>query len=301
MLHKQIGMTIAFAVIWLINKLPVKITRFIGNILGAIGYLLAGKRRRVGLKNLSLCFPEMSNNEKNKIIYEHFKYLVNSALQYGLLFYGSPNQIRKLVKLKNFEYVMEHYEKRPIILLCPHFVGLDMAASRMTLEIVGYSIYSEQKNSLVGDKLKEARLRFIKDKGGEVFSRKEGLRPVIKRLRETKRVFYYLPDQDLGERDSLYVPFFNHPTCATVNVLPKLVQLTNALVVSVFVYWEDNQYIVEFSKPWENYPTDDLRQNVILMNQVIENMVLRAKPQYFWLHKRFKTQPNIERGSIYNK
>jgi Kdo2-lipid IVA lauroyltransferase/acyltransferase len=79
-------------------------------------------------------------------------------------------------------------------LLCPHFVGLDLAASRMTLEIVGYSIYSEQKNSLLSEKLKTARLRFIKDKGGEVFSRQEGLRPIIKRLRSTGRVFYYLPD-----------------------------------------------------------------------------------------------------------
>ncbi|HLX54555.1 MAG TPA: lipid A biosynthesis lauroyl acyltransferase [Aquella sp.] len=300
-MHKKIGIKIAFSIIWLISKLPLSVMQFIGNMLGIIGFYLVKGRREVGLKNLSLCFPEMSDSEKNKIIYEHFKYLVNSALQYGLLFYGSPQQIKKLVKLKNFEYVMEYYEKRPIILLCPHFVGLDMAASRMTLEIVGYSIYSQQKNSLISEKLTDARLRFIKDKGGEVFSRKEGLRPIIKRLRDTKRVFYYLPDQDFGERDSLYVPFFAHPTCATVNVLPKLVQLTDALVISVFVYWQNGEYIVEFSKPWENYPSGDLRQDIIRMNQVIEEMVLRAKPQYFWLHKRFKSQPGVERGSIYRK
>lgn len=299
--YKKIGMTIAFALIWLISKLPMGVTRFIGNALGVIAFYVVKNRRDVGLKNLSLCFPDMSVKEKKQIIYEHFKYLINSALQYGLIFYGSRSQIQKLVKLKNFEYVMEHYEKRPVILLCPHFVGLDLAASRMTLEIVGYSIYSEQKNSLISEKLKDARLRFIKDQGGEVFSRKEGLRPVIKRLRDTRRVFYYLPDQDFGERDSLYVPFFAHPTCATVNVLPKLVQLTDALVIPVFVYWQDNEYIVEFSKPWEAYPSGDLRQDIVKMNQVIEEMVLKAKPQYFWLHKRFKTQPNVERGSIYRK
>jgi Kdo2-lipid IVA lauroyltransferase/acyltransferase len=299
MIIKQILMKIAFFIVWLISKLPLRIILLLGNILGVIGFYLVKNRREVGLKNLSLCFPEMSEEEKKDIIRQHFKYLVNSALQYGLIFYGKPKQIRNLVKLKNFEYVLEHYEKRPIILLCPHFVGLDLAASRMTLEIVGYSIYSEQKNSLLSEKLKTARLRFIKDKGGEVFSRQEGLRPIIKRLRSTGRVFYYLPDQDFGERDSIYVPFFAHPTCATVNVLPKLVQLTNALVISVFVYWQDNEYIVEFSKPWENYPSKDLKQDIIRMNQVIEEMVLRAKPQYFWLHKRFKTQPGIQRGSIY--
>lgn len=298
---KSIVIKAAFAIVWLISKLPLRIMLFLGSVLGVIGFYLVKDRREVGLKNLSLCFPDMSDAEKNSIIREHFKYLVNSALQYGLLFYGSPQQIKKLVKLKNFEYVLEYYEKRPIILLCPHFVGLDLAASRMTLEIVGYSIYSQQKNSLISEKLKYARLRFIKDKGGEVFARKEGLRPIIKRLRETKRVFYYLPDQDFGERDSIYVPFFAHPTCATVNVLPKLVQLTDALVIPVFVYWQNNEYIVEFSKPWEIYPGGDIKQDIIKMNKVIEEMVLRAKPQYFWLHKRFKTQPGVERGSIYKK
>jgi KDO2-lipid IV(A) lauroyltransferase len=238
---KKIGMKIAFIIIWLISKLPMRVMLFLGNSLGSIGFYLVRSRREVGLKNLSLCFPEMSEEEKNDIIRKHFKYLVNSGLQYGLLFYASRERIQTLVKLKNFEYVMEYYEKRPIILLCPHFVGLDLAASRMTLEIVGYSIYSQQKNSLVSEKLKDARLRFIKDKGGEVFPRSVGLRPIIKRLRDTKRVFYYLPDQDFGERDSIYVPFFAHPTCATVNVLPKLVQLTDALVVSVFVYWQNNE------------------------------------------------------------
>jgi KDO2-lipid IV(A) lauroyltransferase len=299
--HKKIGIKIAFAIIWLISKLPQSVMQFIGNTLGVIGFYTVKSRRKVGLKNLSLCFPQMSEKEKNQIIYEHFKYLVNSALQYGLLFYGSPEQIRKLVKLKNFENILEHYEKRPVILMCPHFVGLDLAASRMALEIVGYSIYSQQKSSIISEKLKDARLRFIKDKGGEVFPRRGGLRPIIKCLRETKRVFYYLPDQDFGERDSLYVPFFAHPTCATVNVLPKLVQLMDALVISVFVYWEDDHYVVELSKAWENYPTGDLKQDIIKMNQVIEGMVLRAKPQYFWLHKRFKSQPGVERGSIYRE
>lgn len=272
-----------------------------GNMLGVIGFYLIKSRRQVGLKNLSLCFPNMSTYEKNSIIREHFKYLANAVLHYSLLFYGKAWQIQKLVKLKNFEYVLEHYGQRPIILLCPHFVGLDLAASRMSLDIVGYSMYSQQKNSKISEKLKEARLRFIKDKGGEIFSRKEGLRPIIKRLRETKHVFYYLLDQDFGERDSLYVPFFAHPTCATVHVLPKLATLTNALVVPVFVHWQQDKYIVEFSAPWENYPSGDLTQDIIKINQVIENMVLRAMPQYFWLHKRFKSQPGLQRGAIYRQ
>lgn len=296
---QKITTGLALLIVRLISKLPSPIMSKIGSWLGVLGFYLIKSRRNIGLKNLSLCFPNMSEAEKNHIIKEHFKYLITSALEYGLVFYASRERIQAFVKLKNLEYVMEHYEKRPIILLCPHFVGLDLGALRLSHEIVGFSIYSRQRNSLITEKLKDARVRFIKDQGGEIFARQEGLRPIIKRLKDTKRAFYYLPDQDFGERDSLYIPFFAFPTCATVNVLPKLAQLTGAIVVPTAVYRVGDHYEMEFSKGWESYPTGNLEADVIRMNQFVESAVLKNLPQYFWLHKRFKTQPGMERGSLY--
>lgn len=286
-------------IVRLISMLPLNMIGKIGSALGVVGFYLAKKRRNVGLKNLSLCFPQMSIDEKRSIIKQHFKYLVTSALEYGLVFYAKPERLRQFIHLKNFEYVLEHYGNRPVILLCPHFVGLDLGAIRLTLDIVGFSIYSRQKNSLITEKLKEARIRFIKDQGGAVFARQDGLRPILKRLKETKQVFYYLPDQDFGERDSIYVPFFAYPTCATVNVLPKLVQLSNAVVVPLAVYRVGDHYEVEFTEAWDNYPSGDITADVSRMNKYIEGAVSKNIAQYFWLHKRFKTQPNQERGALY--
>lgn len=291
--------SIALGLVWVLSLLPTPVSRFIGSVLGTLGFYLVKNRRNVGIRNLTLCFPEMSQEEKNAIIKQHFKYLITSALQYGLVFYASPDRIKKLVKLKDLDFVLEYYGKRPVVLLCSHFVGLDLGAIRLTLEIVGFSIYSKQKNSLITEKLKDARLRFIKDKGGKVFARQEGLRPVLKELKQTNHVFYYLPDQDFGERDSLFVPFFSQPTCATVNVLPKIVQLTNAVVIPTAVFWENDHYEMVFYKAWDNYPTGNLENDVIRMNKFIENVVKYKLPQYFWLHKRFKTQPGLERGFLY--
>ena len=290
---------IGLFVVRILSYLPTGATMILGSGLGWLGYHLAKRRRNVGLKNLTLCFPQMSEAEKHRIIKQHFKYLITSALEYGLVFYASYERIQETVTLKNLNFVLEYYEKRPIILLCPHFVGLDIGVMRLTHEIVGYSIYTRQKNSLVAEKLKQARIRFIADKGGEIFARQEGLRPVIKRLRQTKRAFYYLPDQDFGERDSIYVPFFAHQNCATVNVLPKLVQMTDAVVIPMAVHRIGKTYEVEFFKAWENYPTADIREDVIRMNKFVEQAVLKDITQYFWLHKRFKTQPGVERGSLY--
>ena len=271
----------------------------LGNILGVIGFHLVKKRRNIGIKNLSLCFPDMSEIDKNKIIKEHFKYLMTSALEYSLLFFASYDRIRRIVKVKNIEIIDKYYGKNPIILVSPHFVGLDLAASRLSQDYLGCSIYSQQKNSKITNLLKEARIRFMKDKGGEIFARNDGLRPVIKKLRESKPIFYYLPDQDFGERDSLYVPFFANPHCATVSVLPRLVKMTNAVVIPMAVYRIGNHYEVEFLEAWENYPTENTYNDTVKINQFIEVAISKHIEQYFWLHKRFKSQPNRERGSIY--
>ena len=283
----------------LISILPMGIIKIIGGFLGIVGYYIAIKRRNIGIKNLSLCFPNMNEKDKHKIIKKHFKYLLTSAMEYGLLFFASRKRIEKIVKIKNPEIINQYYGNVPIILDCPHFVGLELGASRLSIDYVGFSIYSTQKNNYVMELLKNARLRFLKSRGGNVFPRNEGLRPVIKTLRKTNQIFYYLPDQDFGERDSLYVPFFAHPHCATVNVLPRLVNMTNAVVIPMAVYKIGNIYEVELFSAWDNYPSNDDYADVVKINQFVEDAIKPHIEQYFWLHKRFKSQPDMFRGDIY--
>lgn len=290
----------ALLILRLISYLPLSVSKVLGNGLGRLAYYLAPGRRRVGLKNLSLCFPKMSETEKQQIIKKHFKYLMTSALEYGFVFYASEQLMRKLVKFKNEHFYQQHYGKSPIIFLCPHFVGLDMLSIRLTLDITGYSIYSRQKNSYVTEKITKARMRFLHRSGGEIFARQDGLRPVIKKLRESKKALYYLPDQDFGERDSIYVPFFAYSTCATVSVLPKLVRLTNAVVVPLVIHKRGLSYEAEFFEAWDNYPSGNLVKDVTRMNKFVEQVIDKNIAQYFWLHKRFKTQPNMRRGALYD-
>ena len=297
---KKILFYFTLLVLRLISLLPMVVIRVIGISFGILGYYIAIKRRNIGIKNLSLCFPAMTVQEKHKIIKEHFKYLLTSGFEYSLLFYASSTRIRRIVKVKNPELIDKYYHHRPIILLCPHFVGLDLCGLRLSLDYSGISMFTKQKNDIITERIRQARIRFMKHRGGNVLARNDGLRPVIKKLRTDKEIFYYLPDQDLGERDSLYVPFFAHPTCATVNALPKLASLTNAVVIPLAIYRVGNHYEIELSEPFDDYPTSNLENDVIRMNKFIESAIDKNIAQYFWLHKRFKSQPNIPRGSIYN-
>ena len=290
----------ALFLLWLFSLLPMYVIRILGNGLGFIAYHLAKSRRNVGIINLTLCFPEMSEIDKQSIIKQHFKDLSTSMLEYGKMFYSSASQLCKIIKYKNSHYLTEYYKQKSIIFLCPHFVSLDLAAIRMTVDFMGYSIYSRQKTDYVTNILKNARQRFNAPKGGKIFSRNEGLRNIIKEMRRTKMPLFYLPDQDLGLQDSIFVPFFAHKTCATIDTLPKLAKLTDAVIIPMATYRNGNHYEVEFFPPWTDYPSGDIEQDVIRMNSFIEMSIMQAVPQYFWLHKRFKTQPD-GRHKLYKK
>lgn len=298
-LMKKLPIIFMLQILRLLSAIPIPILNKLGDSLGVAAYHILSKRRRIGLLNLRLCYPEWTEEKLDSIIREHFKELFKSGLAYGLIFFASAAKLRKIVKIRGLENFNNIKNDSPIVLLAPHFLALDIGANRLTLETPGYSVYAEQRNEYLTEVIKDARLRFIKDQGGEIFSRQEGLRTIVRKMKQTFIPFYYLPDQDMDEKNSVYVPFFAHPYCATLDTLPKLIKLTSAQIISMATYREGNNYIVELSKPWENYDISDTVDAVAEMNHYIEQMILKHPSQYLWLHKRFKTQPNLPRGELY--
>jgi KDO2-lipid IV(A) lauroyltransferase len=177
---------------------------------------------------------------------------------------------------------------RPVIWLAPHFVGLDMGGTRIITEWRGVSVYSHQKDPLLNRLLLHGRTRFV---APVLFSRQDGIRPVVRAVRSGLPL-YYLPDMDLGSRDSVFVPFFGVPA-ATVTGLSRIARLAGAVVVPAVTRQLPGAggYVLKFYPAWTDFPTDDLAADVRRMNEFIEERVREMPDQYFWLHKRFKTRP----------
>ena len=296
---KDIPIKFGLTLIKAISKLPISTINRIGGVFRTAAYYLLKNRRKVGLLNLKLCFPNWSDKQCDDLIRQHFKELFCSGLAYGLIFETPAKRLCDIVKIRGLDNFDKFRNQRPVILLAPHFLALDIGANRLTLETPGYSIYSAQRSEYLTEAIKDARLRFIKDQGGEIFSRQEGLKNIVRKMKNTNIPFYYLPDQDMDEKNSVYVPFFAHPTCATLDTLPKLVKLTNAVVIPMATYREENNFVVELFPAWDNYPNGSIEEDIAFMNRFIETMILKHPSQYLWLHKRFKTQPNLPRGHLY--
>ncbi len=283
---------IGLAIIWLLHLLPLQVLAPLGRGAGWLLYAFARERRRVALTNLKLCFPERSDGECRRIARAHFQVLARSLLEHGLLWWSSKERVQKLVRIEGLEH-WQAVAGKPVIWLAPHFVGLDMGGARIITEWRGVSVYSKQKNPVFDRVLLHGRTRFVTP---VLFSRQDGIRPVVKAIREGLP-FYYLPDMDFGERDSLFVPFFGVPA-ATITGLSRLARLAGAVVVPAVTRQLPGAqgYALRFYPAWEHYPTDDPVSDTRRMNAFIEDRVREMPEQYYWVHKRFKTRPPGEPG-----
>jgi KDO2-lipid IV(A) lauroyltransferase len=186
---------------------------------------LVGERRRVTLTNLGLCFPQLSASQKSALARRHFMAFGRSIVELGLWWWASPARIRRLVRLEGGERLAA-YKGKPVILLVPHFVGIDAGWIRMALEQGLVAIYTRQKNRVFEAAMNGGRLRFG---NCELASRQEGTRKALKAMKGG-RFFHYSPDMDYGPKESIFVPFFGVPT-ATITGLSRLAKLTGATVI----------------------------------------------------------------------
>lgn len=280
----------------LLAILPLWLVAAISGPLSTLGWWLAKSRRRVALTNLRLCFPQLTEGEREVIARRHFRAYMQAALEHGFLWNASGARIRDYVSLhdeREWRRFREGDDQKPVIWLCPHFIGLDAAAIRISVDTSGCSIYSEQSNPDLDQMMLAGRTRFGQSK---IIARTEGVKPIIRAMK-SGLPFYYLPDMDFGARDSVFVPFFG-VKAATITGVSRLAKLTGAAVVPVIATQRPKGagYDVRFYPAWDNFPSGDDEADARRVNAFIEDRVRENIPQYLWTHKRFKTRPPNEPG-----
>lgn len=277
----------ALGLVWLLHFLPLSVLARIGSGLGGLFYVLGRERRNVCLINLSRCFPDTPEKERIAIAKAHFRVLGRSVLERSILWWAPRERVTRLVRIVGLER-LQALKGRPLILLAPHFVGLDAGCTRLTCEIDMAGIYSKQKNPLVNALLLLGRTRFGRQRA---ISRQEGVRPALAALKEGIP-FYYLPDLDYGPRDAIFVPFFGVPA-ATITGLSRMVRLAEAHVLPCVTRMLPGGagYEVRCMPVWEDFPSGDDSADARRLNTFVEDCVREMPEQYFWTHKRFKTRP----------
>lgn len=276
--------------------LPRHVLWVLGNALGSLFSLFPSPARRVAERNIGLCFPGMEPRERQKLVLRHFRLSGYAVVSLAVAWWAPKWRVRTFIKFRDQYYLDDALAGgKNVILLAPHFIGLDMGGIRLSLERKAVSMYRQSRNPFL-EYIFQRRSRF----DGVVVERMSNLKALLRHIRQGLP-FYYLPDQDMGERASVFAPFFGVPA-ATVTALSRIAQSTNAEVIPCItrILPAGRGYELCLYPPLKNFPSDDLLADAKRMNEEVEKWVLEMPEQYMWTYRRFKTRPNNE-PSLYAK
>jgi KDO2-lipid IV(A) lauroyltransferase len=287
MLSREPLLRLLLAAARLLARAPAPLLRWGGDALGLFAWWVARPRRRVTLINLKLCFPDLDERERQRLARAHFKVYARSFLDRFVFWSGQARTIRRLCRLEGLEHLQTLVaEGRPVIVLAPHFMGIDAGGIRLLLEQPMASMYAPQRSRALTEAMTAGRERL----GATMIARREGVRPLVRWLR-AGGVLHYSPDMDLGRREAMFVPFFGVPA-ATVTALPRLARAGGAVILPMVTEMTPDGYVARIHPPWTLTGDDDDPLPLLLrMNRFIESEVRRMPQQYLWSHRRFKTRP----------
>lgn len=287
------GTRLVLLLLRVLSHCPLPLLRAVGALLGVGLYALARSRRHVVHANLRVCFPHWHEVQREAVAREVFVRFAQAWLDRAWLWHRGPDCIRARVRLTG--EVARLHEDQATVLFAPHFMGLDVGWTALTLAVQRpwTTIFTPQRNRVADAWIAKGRQRF-----GQVrlFRREDGVKPIIQALRE-HALLYLLPDMNFGESESIFVPFYG-VQAATVPSLSRFAKLGRARVMPVLTRMTDSGYEVEVLPEWGDFPTDDAQADTACMNARLQTWIDANPAQYFWVHKRFKTRPPGE-PSIY--
>lgn len=289
------GGWLAVGLIWLLGRLPRRLTLWLAESLGPLLYRVAGRRRRVAERNLALCFPELDASGRAAILQENFRSVARMLAEMAWSWSSRDELIDRIGQLHGLEHLQRAAQAgRGVLVVTNHSTCLEIGARIATRQIAGSGIYRPLKNEVIEWYQNRSRARFSKS-----MLSKRNMRSGIRLLRDGE-VLWYAPDQDFGPGQSMFAPFFGIPT-ATLLATHRLPRMTGCAVVMMFPWYDraERKYHVELLPQLDHFPTDDPVADLGRINALIEERVRKHPEQYWWIHRRFKTRPEGE-PSIYD-
>nr|WP_255531433.1 lipid A biosynthesis acyltransferase [Polynucleobacter sp. MWH-Post4-6-1] len=276
----------------LLSLLPYKLLVSIGYGLGFIAARLSGDRNRVVKTNLQLCFPNLNENEINRLSKKHWRLLGRSLVEKSIIWLGSEKQLSQMIEVKS---AVDLTNRKPRILVNMHFTGIEGSIILSALaKKMGWprtsGFFQRMKNPFFNRKIIEWRNRF----GGNSIDRQGNAKAIIREIKNGDFIII-APDIDLGLKDSEFVPFFGIET-NTITTISRLASITGADVCMMLTTLKDDGsgYVCEISKPLDNFPGNNAKSDTARLNALFEKEIRLRPAEYYWVHKRFKNRPNHE-------
>jgi len=286
-----------YALVWCVVRsigvLPRPLARAVGIGVGRVTYLLHGKLRRVGMRNLGMVFPENSTRERRKILRGVFTSLGRQLAEVCLFPRYTCENVSRVVIYDGYENFQQAAQRgKGVLFLTGHLGGWELSA-------FAHALYGHPLHFVMRPLDNPYLDRMVRDyrtmHGNIPILKDDPVRELLRAMKEGATVGI-LMDTNMMPPQGVFVNFFAIPAC-TPSGLARIALRTDAAVVPGFTVWDPalRKYRLRFDPALELVRSGDNEADILantqLFTDVIEHFVRRYPDQWLWVHRRWKTRP----------
>ncbi len=267
--------------------LPYRAQLGLGFAAGRLVHRIARERRGIARRNLELCFPELSEKDRERLVRAHFEALGASLIELALGRWASDARLLAMTRIEGVEHIHRALERgQGVILLSAHFTALEISGRVLTLNCPPFdAVFRKHRSEFLTEILRTSR-----ERSARRTIDKNDIKSMVRSLREGAPV-WYAPDQSYDRKQSALLPFFGVPAM-TNTATGTLARLGKAVAIPFFPRrLPEGGYLLSILPPIDGLPGDDPVEDTQKYVAILERQVRLAPEQYYWVHRKFKNRP----------
>jgi KDO2-lipid IV(A) lauroyltransferase len=286
---------LGFGLLRIVILLPYPVLLRLGRALGWLGRHLARQRADIARRNIGLCFPQLTEQERQQLLEAHFASLGIGIFEIALAWWASDRRLAGLAEVSGLENLQAaSAQGNGVLLLSAHFTCLELGGRFLTRHVPLDAMYRQTASPVVEHLTASRRANF----SGEIIPR-DALKKMLRRLRDGHAV-WYAPDQNTQRKKAVFVKFFGH-LASTTPATHKLAGVSGARVVPFKAVRkaDGSGYRLSLEPALDAFPSEDAEADTQRINDIIERWVREDPEQYLWIHRRFRTRPDHNDPRLY--
>jgi Kdo2-lipid IVA lauroyltransferase/acyltransferase len=269
--------------------LPLSWVRFLGYITGSLLWLFKARTARITLRNIELCFPDLSPDERKQLAKQSLQQTAQTAMEAGAIWRHSWPWVKsKIVAMEGHELLQAKVaEGKGVLVLAPHHGNWEVVAPYLASVAPLTAMYQPIENPEMDKLVLEGRSKININMAP---TNRKGVMMLFKAL-QSGHIVGILPDQ-VPDSDSgrLVAPFMGVPAW-TMTLVHGLIQRTGCAVCSCYAERVDGGFKIIVMEADADIYNEDQLTSVTGLNASVAVCVKRAPSQYQWEYKRFRRLP----------
>jgi Kdo2-lipid IVA lauroyltransferase/acyltransferase len=281
------------ALVEVLGALPRSWARAAGAGAGGLAFLLLGRLRRVGMRNLELAYPVMPVAERTKLLRQLYRNLGWQLAEFAQMRRYTSSNTAGFTRYEGLQnYLAARDAGKGVLIVTGHLGVWELSSFYHSLQGHPMSMVIRRLDNPLVDAFVN-QLRCLH--GNRVLHKDDFARGLLHAMHEGETVGI-LMDTNMTPPQGVFVPFFGIEAC-TASGLARVALKTGAAVLPGFMLWEpaEKKYVLRFGQQIELARSGDdeadMVANTARFTQAIEDTVRRYPDQWLWLHRRWKTRP----------